>query len=146
MNIQDRIAKLEKELSELKESYMKDVDAKENTWKPRVGEICEFSDDEDMWIISRLVEVKDSLQEYPYSSTHEDFRYCRPLNDPMVIQLIPHVPGDPMPCGKDKDVITLHGNEFAEERYYCASAAGESHWDMCDSDSDVFGWFPLNED
>ena len=145
MNIQDRIAKLEKELEELKESYMKDEDAKENTWTPREGEICEFSDDEDIWHIERFV-VKTDDTKYPYVSYTEAYKYCRPLNDPMVIQLIPHKPGDPMPCDGHKDVITLHGNEFAEERYYAASAAGENLWDMCDSESDVFGWAPLNED
>ena len=141
MNIQDRIANLEKELAQLKEEVSEEkVD---ESWKPRVGEIVEMSDDGHYWLLRRYEDDDD----FGFMDTFgESFEMCRPLNDPMVIQLIPHVPGDPMPCGKDKDVITLHGNEFAEERYYCASAAGESHWDMCDSDSDVFGWFPLNED
>ena len=147
MNIQDRIAKLEKELAELKGEL-------EVVWTPRKGEIVKFSNDGVQWRTGKIVGYnysKDYIDDDENVMYYEDdygdnWNYCHPINDPMVIQLIPHVPGDPMPCSKDKDVITLHGNEFAEERYYTVGAAGEIHWDMCDSDSDVFCWAPLNED
>ena len=136
MNIQDRIAKLEKELAELKEELSEEkVDT---SWKPRVGEICEFSDDEDRWIISRLVEAKDSLQEYPYSSTHEDFRYCRPLNDPMVIQLIPHVPGDPRPSGDaNKVVVVFESGEYDTQSPY------ELDWGDDNEEGNIVGWLDV---
>jgi len=99
VNIQDRIAKLEKELAELKE------DCLDESWSPREGEICEFSDDKDIWYTERFV-VKTDDTSYPYVSySSEAYKYCRPLNDPMVIQLIPHVPGDPMPCDGDAKVL-----------------------------------------
>ena len=96
MNIQDRIAKLEKELAELKG---------ELEWTPRKGEIVKFSNDGVQWRTGKIVGYnysKDYVDDDENVMYYEDdygdnWNYCHPLNDPMVIQLIPHVPGDPVP-------------------------------------------------
>ena len=147
MNIQDRIAKLETqicqsidELTKLKEEVS--LEKVDDSWKPRVGEIVEMSDDGDYWLLRRYEDDGD----FGFMDTFgESWENCRPLNDPMVIQLIPHVPGDEMPCDFDSDVIVLHGNDFSK-RYYTVDSAKNISWDRFDSNDDVFGWKHLNED
>ena len=146
MNIQDRIAKLEKELAELKGEL--EVD-----WMPRKGEIVKFSNDGVQWRTGKIIGYnysKDYVDDDEDTMYYEDdygdnWNYCHPLNDPMVIQLIPHVPGDEMPCDFDSDVIVLHGNDFSK-RYYTVDSAKNISWDRFDSNDDVFGWKHLNED
>jgi hypothetical protein len=46
VNIQDRIAKLEKELKQLKIDLAEDDEITEAVWKPRVGEIILVSDNQ----------------------------------------------------------------------------------------------------
>jgi len=137
VNIQDRITKLEKELAELKESV-----GKKEMWFPRKGEIIRVTDNKEDWAYTRFAEYK---KDYYYDDNGDFWMYAEPLNDPMVIQLIPHVPGDEMPCDFDSDVIVLHGNDFSK-RYYTVDSAKNISWDRFDSNDDVFGWKHLNED
>lgn len=138
MNIQDRIAKLEKELVELKEQCV-DV-----PWTPREGEICEVSENGREWLVRKVYKYKPE-EENPYVSDFAKWPLARPLNDPMVIQFIPHKPGDPMPCGGDEEVIIRFRSGCIGVQH-----AGETDWSLAIArslfSSDVIAWAPLNED
>jgi hypothetical protein len=141
MNIQDRIAKLEKELKQLKIDLAEDDEITEVVWKPRVGEIILVSDNKEQWYYSKFSGYEDDDS---YCGVEGEYwTYAKPLNDPMVIQLIPHKPGDPRPCDEDKDVIALHGNEFSSQRYYTCEKALYLYWGVNDDESDIFAWAPL---
>ena len=132
MNIQDRIAKLEKELAELKASYQKD---EEEEWKPRVGEIVEMSDQGGYWLLRRY----DSESDFGFiDSFGESWENCRPLNDPMVIQLIPHVPGDAAPCESGNATIVLYENGEYE------STSFDLDWSNRNAEGyNIIGWTAL---
>jgi hypothetical protein len=69
-------------------------------WKPRVGELCEFSDTEDFKKM-RLgyFDHINMGNPYPYiERTDIGHRYCRPLQDQNIIQMIPWEGGEcPVP-------------------------------------------------
>ena len=133
MNIQDRIAKLEKELAQLKEEVSEEkVD---ESWKPRVGEIVEMSDDGHYWLLRRYEDDDD----FGFMDTFgESFEMCRPLNDPMVIQLIPHVPGDPKPYGDANNVIVVF-----KSGAYDASNPRDFDWEDGLDEANIVGWFDI---
>ena len=133
MNIQDRIANLEKELAQLKEEVSEEkVD---ESWKPRVGEIVEMSDDGHYWLLRRYEDDDD----FGFMDTFgESFEMCRPLNDPMVIQLIPHVPGDPKPYGDSNEVIVVF-----KSGHYDASNPRDFNWDDDNDEYNIVGWFDI---
>ena len=134
MNIQDRIAKLEKELAQLKEEVsLKKVD---NSWKPRVGEIVLMSHHGNDWETMRFVAMRLGC----YVAENGDFYdYCKPLNDPMVIQLIPHVPGDPMPSFADAHRIVI----VFENGQYDVSYTHDVSWGDDNDGYNVIGWFDV---
>jgi hypothetical protein len=133
MNTIERIAKMEKELEELKkemnsvESYSK--------YTPRPGEICEFGDGDDKWCVGRFVEY-DSEKNYPYTFDGDGVAArCRQLQDPMVIQLIRRNPEDVhMPCFDHETVIVLTG-----EDKYDVGPAGDYNW----KSSQIKAWIKL---
>ena len=143
MNIQDRIAKLEKELVELRE-YVEQPDPTQDNWSPRVGEIVlvsSYGDEyENSWEVRRFVEMEDNN----YVSEDGYFwEFCKPLNDPMVIQLIRHVPGDPMPCKGNQFILVKFGNGS-----YDNARADDWYWDTYEDapDSEIVAWAPMHED
>ena len=113
MNILERIEKMEAELQELKEMAIDSIDAKtaeveEGEYVPRSGEIVELSDDGNEWVVVKLTNY-DGNDVFPYEIFDGTrYLYCRPLQDKMVIQLIPHEPNGEMPC--DGAVIVLFQN------------------------------------
>jgi hypothetical protein len=125
MNTLERIAQLEKELQELKDLVSLEIPCKEN-YKPRPGEICVFSvDDDDHCITARFIEFDDT-DIYPYVT--EDgckYPYCHPLNDPMVIQLIPHNQDFDEPCNPSDEVVVL----FCDSNNYGIGNARDFLWD-----------------
>lgn len=94
MNIQERIEALEKELEALKTEYKNG--ANKADWQPRLGEIIEMSNNGKIWYTQRFVKFVNG-EKFPCVSETGLYKYMRPLNDPMVIQLIPHTPGDSLP-------------------------------------------------
>jgi hypothetical protein len=120
MNTLERIAKLEKELQELKEMALSSIDDIQvlHQWVPRVDEIVEVGDDASEWFVDRFVDHHPD-SDYPYVTTHDScWRYCRPLNDPDVIQLHPFAPGE---YPKDDQMVLvrlstgeyLHGSSWS---------------------------------
>lgn len=86
MQLQERIANLEKELADLKLEVIKDQDI------PNIGEIVEMGDDiEEDWLLRRFCgfAVDSGL---PMDEFGESFCYYRRLSDPMVVQLKPYDP------------------------------------------------------
>ena len=139
MNIQDRIAKLEKELAELRE-YVEQPDPTQDNRSPRVGEIVLMSHHGDDWETMRFVAMHLGC----YVAENGDFYdFCKPLNDPMVIQLIPHKPGDPMPCKGNQFILVKFGNGS-----YDNARADDWYWDTYEDapDSEIVAWVPMHED
>ena len=135
MNIQDRIAKLEKELKQLKIDLAEDEEITEVVWKPRKGEIVEMSDDGEVWVLRRYY----GTYEHSYlDNFKESWMMCRRLNDPMVIQLIPHKPGDPRPYGDANNVIVVF-----KSGYYDAANPREFDWDDDNDEANIVGWFDI---
>ena len=145
MNIQDRIAKLEKELAELKGEL-------EVVWMPRKGEIVKFSNDGVQWRTGKIVGYnysKDYIDDDEDIMYYEDdygdnWSYCHPINDPMVIQFIPHKSGDPMPCEENRVIMVKFGNNT-----YDTGIAGDWYWGNRDEDEYdylIVAWAPLDED
>jgi hypothetical protein len=143
MNIQDRIAKLETqicqsidELTKLKEDTR--LDNKENTWHPRQGEIVEMSDEGVGWFIRRYGRQTD----FNYEDTlGERFVMCRPLDDPMVIQLIPHTPGDPRPPFGDAQRLIV----AFENGEYDVSYSHNVGWGNNYEGYNVIGWIDIDK-
>jgi len=105
MNTLERIAKLEKELQKLKEEVMSAPEPPD--WMPRKGEICEFGDADEYWVTTKFVEY-DNDDVYPYVvEDNNRYMFCRPLNDPMVIQLVPHDQDPSAPCDPSDVVVVL---------------------------------------
>lgn len=142
MNIQDRIAKLETqicqnidELTKLKEEMSKE----NKIWIPRVGEIVEMSDDRESWYVQKFVDIEEGEETiYRFNGDYESFTFCRPLTDPMVIQLIPHVPGDPKPYGDANNVIVV----FKSGEYDAANPR-DFNWDDDNYEDNIVGWFDI---
>jgi hypothetical protein len=140
VNIQDRIAKLEKELKQLKIDLAEDQEITEAVWKPRVGEIVLMSHHGDDWETMRFVAMRLGC----YVAENGDFYdYCKPLNDPMVIQLIPHVPGDPNPTIDDCFVLIKYRNGVTD-----ILTAEHAYWGTIENshDGEIVAWAPLDED
>ena len=139
VNILNRLEQIENEVRELKKEIETDVDDK--GWMPRPGEIVEVGDNREEWFVDRLVDYDES-SDYAYKTTHDAaWRYCRPLNDPMVIQLTPHDPvGGKMPCDGDEDVLVMYGDGT-----YDHMPARELYWNDEDLTYDVqiIGWTKL---
>jgi len=140
VNIQDRIAKLETqicqsidELTKLKEEVS--LEKVDDSWKPRVGEIVLMSHHGNDWETMRFVAMRLGC----YVAENGDFYdYCKPLNDPMVIQLIPHVPGDPKPYGDANNVIVVF-----KSGAYDASNPRDFNWGYDNDEADIVGWFDI---
>jgi hypothetical protein len=136
MNTLERIEKMEKELAELKELVSLEIPCKEN-YKPRPGEICEFGDADDYWVTTKFVKY-DNDDVYPYVVEDANrYMFCRPLNDPMVIQLIPYSPGEDNPLvDKGQNVIVIQRNGFID----CGEVS-HFYWGECsDSGNDIVGY------
>lgn len=79
-------------------------------WKPRVGELCEFSDDIENYIIDYFLEYRKNCY---IDRERVVWRHCRPIQDPNIIQMIPHdggkcpVPGETMVLARIKDGLYL---------------------------------------
>jgi hypothetical protein len=142
MNIEDRIAKLEKELKQLKIDLAEDDEISEAVWKPRIGEICEFSDDGVKWCVDRFLDKfdDDGERKYQYIGDWDVHRDCRPLNDPMVIQLIPHKPGDPNPTKENSFVLIKYRSGatdiLSSEHSYWGTAENNHH-------DEIVAWVPI---
>jgi hypothetical protein len=137
VNIQDRIAKLEKELKQLKIDLAEDQEITEAVWKPRVGEIVEMSDDGETWLLRRFVGPDGA--EDPLDEFGESFAYYRPLNDPMVIQLIPHKPGDPNPTKENSFVLIKYRSGATD-----ILSSEHSYWGTVENNhhDEIVAWAP----
>ena len=140
MNIQDRIAKLETqicqsidELTKLKEEVS--LEKVDDSWMPRKGEIIRVTDNKEDWAYTRFAEYK---KDYYYDDNGDFWMYAEPLNDPMVIQLIPHVPGDPRPSGDaNKVVVVFESGEYDTQSPY------ELDWGDDNEEGNIVGWLDV---
>jgi hypothetical protein len=138
MNTLERIAKLEKELAELKELVNLEIPRKEN-YEPRPGEICEFGTTDDYWLTAKFVEY-DRDDVYPYVvEDNSKFMFCRQLNDPMVIQLIPYSAEEGVTPKHSNRVIVLQKNGVYDSGYIDDFVWNES----CDKSLQIVGYFPI---
>jgi hypothetical protein len=77
-------------------TYKLVLDEPEPEWKPSVGELCEFCDwknfeKPNLITIAYYAGVEFSRYK---DSTEKTYTYCRPLQNPNIIQMIPHDGGD----------------------------------------------------
>jgi hypothetical protein len=84
----------------------------EPEWNPRKGELCEFSDDPS-FPVSRTRTGKYSgvsgSKNFPFRENETNWAFCRPLQDPDLIQMIPWEGGE-CPVSKDAEVLVRFRN------------------------------------
>ena len=101
----------------------------EPDWVPFPGEIVEGRDrDGDEWVVSRFVErVPERCHQWDCGV--DMWIHVRPLQDPNVIQLRPHTPGDPMPCdGKSMVVVRIPDGRISSGKAYSWAWDGIVAW------------------
>jgi len=101
-------------------------------WKPIPGLYYEFSDDSDFPAckIGKFTGISAN-KTYPFGTEYANWRFCRPLQDPNLIQMIPWeggecpVPGDTRVLVKTRDGAMLD------------SRAKDLRWSHADLGSDI---------
>ena len=85
-------------------------------WKPRKGELCEFWDGNPRNPRIDYFQQMSTGQPYIFAATHDTWKHCRPIQDPNLIQMIPHDGGEcPVP-GDTKVLVKIRDGAMWDSR------------------------------
>ena len=107
------------------------------------GQLCQFSDEPGFYMQAPVgVFLKTRIEEgvNKFVMAHgRGWRYCRPLQDPLILQFKAHKPGDPMPKMGEMDAVKV----INSAGFITQGVAYDFDWSERRSPNyQIIGWMP----